>query len=81
MAKKLFALCVVMAVLLTGCSFFHKKIAVENHPKQHFSQYEILTALYGTEKTDTLRALGVNNNDVIYIEEQSWWDKLWNWLK
>ena len=71
MTKKLLSVCVVVAILFTGCSFFHKKIADENHPKKHFSQYGSLTAVYGTGKTDTLTALGISPNEVVFDSDNN----------
>ena len=71
MTKKLLSMWIVVAILFTGCSFFHKKIADENHPKKYFSQYETLTAVYGTGKTDTLTALGISPNDVIFDSDNN----------
>lgn len=68
MIKKLFALLTVVAILLAGCSINHKKINAKNHPKNYFDHYETLTALWGTGKTDTLNALGLQAQNVTFVD-------------
>lgn len=67
MAKRLLALFVLTALLLSGCGG-HGKIKEENLPGKHLAHYDTLTALYGSGKMDTLNALGINANDVEFVD-------------
>lgn len=67
MIKRVLTILFAAILLLSGCT--KNKVTEDHRPGKYFSNYDTLTALYGTGKMDTLKALGIDANDVDFLNE------------
>ncbi len=67
MTRRLLTIAIAALLLFSGCT--KKTVTDDNRPGKYFANYDTLTALYGTGKMDTLKALGIEANDVEFLNE------------